>query len=743
MVTYTRKQVQARRRTLMQMARFAIRDVYDAIVELVTNADDRYQLHGGSGLIEIEVERHRRKKPTIVRVRDHADGMDSATMDKKLSWMGGRDSGLAEGEEVRGTHSRGAKDVVALGPVTFESIAGDGLYHKCEISPYLDFDLYEAETVTPSIRRKIGIPSGTGTLVTIRLDDTQSVPHQSTLRERIGRLVSLREILRDKKRAVILRDVQKDEESVILPPHYAGKERLKQTLEIPGYEGVTAKLIICRSSDPFEKGSHRFRVGGILIESRRAVHEATLFDSSLETNPHAFRFYGRLVCSYIDELGNEFDEAFEQRTIPGAHNPTYILDPSRKSGLMREHPFVRALFGEALKRLRRLVAEEQQREENERVRVESSETRKRLDALEKVAMEFIEQFEQDEDIARDPDGKNMDSRFLERGYALSPPFCQIIMNHSRQFWFTVRQEAFPEMEVGTDIQIECLSDDISSTKKQCGLEPHPVQDGVLRAVWQVRGMSATEDTGLRVRVGSITTEVRMTVLESEADAYKNITEFTFKKKRYSMRTDQRSKHVTVLAPLSIAPAAVTFEVSVDSSHFGIGGQLMLKPRKSLGVATCEFSVKADGQEAQGTLTAKLGDDDAHAALVSHDPLGADLSIRLEDIDLRNQRYRWRQNVLEIAAKHPALSRYLGSKADDFPGQETTHYRALLAEIVSDAICARTVQRNAERNPDEYEDADWDLYYAVYTKYMTEFLPKAHRLCVGDVSASSVPHYLPQ
>ena len=135
MATYTRKQVQARKRALIHMARFAIRDVYDVIVELVTNADDRYQLHGGSGLIEIEVERHRGKKPAILRIRDHADGMDSATMDKKLSWMGGRDSGLAEGEEVRGTHSRGAKDVVALGTVTFESIAGDRLFHKCEISP--------------------------------------------------------------------------------------------------------------------------------------------------------------------------------------------------------------------------------------------------------------------------------------------------------------------------------------------------------------------------------------------------------------------------------------------------------------------------------------------------------------------------------------------------------------------------------------------------------------------------------
>ena len=43
--------------------------------------------------------------------------MDSQTMDAKLSKMGGRESGLEKGEDVRGTHSRGAKDVAALGHV--------------------------------------------------------------------------------------------------------------------------------------------------------------------------------------------------------------------------------------------------------------------------------------------------------------------------------------------------------------------------------------------------------------------------------------------------------------------------------------------------------------------------------------------------------------------------------------------------------------------------------------------------
>ena len=120
-----RRDIQSHTRALSQSAKLAVRDVYDAIVELVTNCDDRYQILKSNGIIEIEVERRRGDKNSMLRVRDFADGMDAVTMSRKLSWIGGMDSGLDKGEDVRGTHSRGAKDVAALGHVTFESIAAD------------------------------------------------------------------------------------------------------------------------------------------------------------------------------------------------------------------------------------------------------------------------------------------------------------------------------------------------------------------------------------------------------------------------------------------------------------------------------------------------------------------------------------------------------------------------------------------------------------------------------------------
>ena len=72
------------------------------------------------------------------------------------------------------------------------------------------------------------------------------------------------------------------------------------------------------------------------------------------------------------------------------------------------------------------------------------------------------------------------------------------------------------------------------------------------------------------------------------------------------------------------------------------------------------------------------------------PKGVGIKIKVEDLDLGNQRYQWRQNVLELGAKHPSLKRYLGTKSEGFPGQDSQHFRLLIAEIVAEAVCTKLI-----------------------------------------------------
>jgi len=720
----TIRQIETTPRYLIQNARNAIRDVYDVIVELATNADDRYQLLGVSGDIEIDIERHRGSEPSKLRIRDFADGMTAEVMDEKLSRLGVRVSGMEEGQDVRGTNARGAKDVAALGHVTFQSIAQDDQFHQCEITEFMGFKLLPSKRVTRAIRNKIGILRGTGTLVTIKVAHSKSIPQHEKLCEQLSKLVRMRTILSDPKRTLIVRDIGRNRKNRIVAPKIEGVVRVNETFEVPGYPGAQVKLVIKRAKKPLEREKERFRLNGIVIKSRRAVHEATLFDSTLENDPHALRFFGKLLCPYIDHLMNSFDDCIEDQKPADPSNPVPVIDPSRKSGLDRQHPFVRALFDQARTRLRPLVEEERQLQEKERATIENRRTRKRLDALEKAATKFMQDFA---DYDRDSDERRTGGRFRQQGYSLSPPFAQMIVGHPQQFWLNIRQEVFPEFEVGASVQIECLSPEIVSDNFS-SLEPHPLQEGVLRATWKVRAVAATSATGLRVRAGSISAQSIIEVLSSEADKYRHIFEFCFAKKQYKVTTTSKRKKVRILAPVSMISSPVMVQLECSDRHFKIPSETLLRPEPHLGVAVATFQVKADGAaQANAKIIARLNGHEALTKISSVKPPGADLQIKLEDIDHKNQRYRWRQNLLEIAAKHPSLKRYLGRKEDGFPGQDSKHFRLLLAEIVADAVCAQLLGRNIQDNPEEFEEADWDLYYAEYSKYMTEFLPIAHKL----------------
>lgn len=725
------KEIEVDRRNIFQNASLSIRDIYDAIVELVTNADDRYQILGICRRIEIELDR-RRDAPGILRVRDFADGMSSDVMEKKISRMGGRVSGLECGKAVRGTNSRGAKDVAAIGLVRFESIASDGLLHKCEITTQFQFSLWEPVKPTRKIRRDMGIKSGTGTLVTIELDKKTRISRHDTLCRNISRLIPLREILSDPENEVVLIDARNKSESRLKAPHIDGVVRLKQSFVIPGYPKSKAKLVIKRARKKFGKEQSKFRLGGILIQSRHAVHEATLFDNVLENEPNAMWFFGKLRCEYIDDLWNQYDDRYAASEEQDDRNPCPVIDPSRKHGLTRDHPFVQKLFEQVLLRLRPMVEEERKREENRKSEIESDDTRKRLEALEKAATSFMNKFTEEVEPSRDPDTRKADSQFVEKGFSLNPPFASMVVNHSQKFWFNVNQKAFPETGVGDLVVVECSTDDLRVTSLQPVMERHPKLEKVIRIVIEAKAMNPASATGLDVNLGPISASSFVEILESEAEKYKGIDCFAFKQKTYRIRTDVGKKTLCIIAPIDTAPNNTSVDLKFSGDAFEIRGQHVLKHQPELGISSCRFSVVSDGTEARETITASIDGQETSAGLVSFQPLGAGLEIKIEDIDLNEFRYQWKQNVLEIAAGHPSIKRYLGDASQNYPGQDAKHFRLLIAEIVAEAVCSRIVSRNAETNPETYDKAGWDFLYAEYCRYMRDFLPITHKLqCPED------------
>ena len=733
MAAVKRRPLEIASRRMVQDARLAIRDVYDAIVELVTNADDRYQILEAEGRVEIELGRQGKGRPSILRVRDFADGMTTDQMNRKLGRIGGRVSGLEAGHAVRGTNSRGAKDIAALGKVTFESVAGDGRMHTCRIYPNLEYEADDSRGVTTRLRKRLGIAKGTGTLVTIEIDPVHRIPKLDTLVPKVATLVRLRDIVRQEKTTLLVKGLRNSRHRPVGLARPAGRRRVSKTFAVPGYPGSKAKMVVFRARKQFKSGRDRFRLGGILVKSRHAIHEATLFDRSLEWDSNALWFYGRLTCEAIDDLWNEYDERQARGEPHPAENPVPILDPSRKSGLTRGHPFVDALYGRALALLRPLVEEERIRAQRERARsVESHKTRKRLNALEKAANQFMEDFS-DEDVSRDSKGRQKGSRFQIRGYVLSPQHAQIVRGHSFGCWLTVRAEAFPEVAEGTPVRVECLTHEIRADRAEVPLEPLAAQDGVLRAAWSVKALEATKATGLEVRAGPIRAESTIAVLASEAEKYSDLAGLKFERPRYRVRGGSR-KQIRLLAPTALVRSAGRdFEIALASDEFRVTGSRRMLLRANLGIAVAKLTVAVlDDEAAPAKLVARLGGEEAETEIRALPPAGAGIVIKLEDVDHGAFRYRWNKNVLEIGARHPSLNRYLGPKSERYPGQDELHFRVLLAEVVAEALCARRLEGNIRANPGDFEAMSWDDHYRHFSELMSRFLPKAHALMAPQI-----------
>jgi len=712
-----------------QNARHAIRDIYDGIIELVTNSDDAYARAGTHGRIDIEIERRRRGSSSLLKVRDFAGGLTHDDMNNKLSSVGSRrHSGLADGGDVRGTNSRGAKDVAALGLVTFESIT-DGQYVRCQITTCGDFLGPTFHQTNAALRRQVGIAKGTGTLVSIEVDPSVSIPQHETLAKNLSLLVPLRDILAG--REVVLRDLTQDRYDSIRYHIPEGTERVDETIKIPGYPGIQAKLVIKRAKKSLDSKNTKFRHGGIAIKSRRAIHEATLFAPEFEHDPHAAFFFGKLRCEYIDNLWNEYDKRMENGLPTDPTNPCPIFDPNRQAGLRRDHPFFKALQQEVLKRLRPLVDEERKREAAHAAVVENRETRRQLNELEKLATKFMEVYQEDEDARDNPTDQESGRKPLD--FRFNPPFVQIVVTHRQKFWLNVNQEKYPEFAVGSTAQIEPESDAISCSRPVCPFEQHPNQEGVLRCVWEVVGERPSKATGIIVRAGSIVADAAIEVLSSERDKYADLKAFQFTYNRYSAIPGAR-KRLRLLAPCpDVISSPTVVQLSCDSRLAQIEGDRVAHPRDNLGIAECRFHVTLPNPDMKVRLVAEIPGHRAEAEVFSK-PKGDAIKIKLDPDDkYKNQRSFWQNDgrTLVIATKHPSVQRYLGLEADHFPGQSTKHFKVLLAEIVAFAVCERILSRNVVTSPGEYPENDFDGLIAERDKLVTKFLPLAHESQVPD------------
>jgi hypothetical protein len=576
--------IEADKRYIQHLRSYAIGDVYDALVELITNADDSYnrlftkkQRNRDGGDILIEHLEQRKGRSRIV-VRDKAQGIDSADMENKLLKMGAYSSESGN----RGYMGRGAKDCTELGDLLYESIKEDR-YYRCKITNDLKFVLeVDGAKATREQRKLLGLQDGNGTSVTLQLREDIRLPRFQSLYNDLPWHYALRDIMaEDSDSRVRLRKFGDDdspiEKLVYRPPE--GEIVVDETFSVEGYQDAKARLRIWKAPEPIEEYKDRFEKFGILVKGKRAIHESTFFSEEFHKDPRARSYFGRLDCDFLDQLMDEYEQRRAKDQPHPEDNACLIVDPNRRSGLDRRHKFVRALFQVPSERLRALLAKDREQDKDQKREIANKETQTRLTRLAKLAGQYLrEQLDELEELGG---GDAVDdTSFTKQGVLLYPTYLRVGVGKERSVTYYVKRSLLSNESEPVSIEADSKGAlDIMGSPFL--LHPHRTKDDRLLGSFKVRGIKAWAGNTIALTAkcnGLPATDTLVQVVENIIEERSFGSPLEFEREEYSVRQGSR-KTIRIFAkyPEVVAQESEAKVWSDDDGKVAIRGRCVLTP----------------------------------------------------------------------------------------------------------------------------------------------------------------------
>lgn len=369
-------------RAYKYIRQFSIKTVDDALVELITNCNDAYKKTSFvEKVIEIDII-----NPNIIKVRDRAIGLTAEQLGKCFLQIGN----YTASDTSRGFFSRGAKDISAIGDITFNSIK-NGKYSQC----ILNTDAYGLVTIsdidaTLEIRNDLKIPDPfNGLEVTINLLPNFRDNSPETLYNTVSKLAVLRDIMGDPTTLIWLRlyDKTSGEPKYNKRLTYVVNDSsllLDVTFSIPNYVDKKARFVVYKVSKPFPQPVKETMMEfGFLIKDSTSVYEVGTISDRFRWNPYINYLYGHVYCDHIHELLVDYD-----RNGASSTNPYPIIDPSRLTGINKQHPFIIQMLAIPSVRLDYILRELNKSISHESISLEEIDDL--LDELTKYGVDIIE-----------------------------------------------------------------------------------------------------------------------------------------------------------------------------------------------------------------------------------------------------------------------------------------------------------------------------------------------------------------
>jgi len=665
------------------------------------------------------------------------------TMRKRIKKIGERTS--EEGD--RGFMSRGLKDCTELGNITIESIVDDKFY-ACKLTTVPEFiPLNDRERVDQERRKKLSIEKRNGTVVTLELKSTQKIPRVDTIKRDLAWHYALRDILAENSDTHVF--IKKRGKRVEKITYYQPEGNIvvpKKDFTVTGYPQAKCSLVIWKSDDFLDdsKGD-RFRKSGIIIKAKRAIHECSLLQPGLEREISAKKYFGRLDCPYIDDLLKEYDERREKGLELPPENPCLLIDPNRKSGLIREHPFTQALLEIPTQILKELIEQEQKKNVIKKEEIANDNTRDRLSDLAKLADKFLSK--QIEDIDDPALGDPFEDGTSDRGVFVYPNFFNVNIDEVRVITFYIRQSLINTQDETVHIISED-NDKLAILDELLTLRKHSKKEDILLCTFRVCGKKISNDRiKIKVEYNNLpSVEAFGKVVEDRGREHDFISQLEFEHKQYSIREGSK-KTLKIFAkyPQLVGREERIEITSADSISLPIRGSCKITPVSGTNFALGEVVIEGRRLKKNSILvTAKYNGIEAttRVKIVQKEESKVNIEIKLVDEDFGNFRAMWaidegKPNLLKISSRHNSISRYLG-QPPDFLGQDSPHFKLLLAEIVAESVCRKALSLESKAHPWEFRLSDLREDYLIVDDVMArlqkrirDFAEGAHKIMLKD------------
>jgi hypothetical protein len=478
----------------------------------------------------------------------------------------------------------------------------------------------------------------------------------------------------------------------------------------------------------------------LLIESGRAVHEATLY--RFESSPYAGYFLGSVRWETIDELSHDFDDREEQKLPPDPANNSQIIRPDRR-GLNYNHPAAKALKG-AVEKVLGPHFERKAKELGEGGK-ESRQTRQRLGELGRVIARF------QATKAEELEFELQKSSSVE----LTPevPLLEVIpprklLECGRTHTFSVRLRA--DALLGSPSEAEALISlvaepegcvELSGTTVTLTADQRLQQR--MTGTFAAKALSVEGNGMIEVTVpglGSTLVEIDVVEPEEPLPPPAPLT-FEFERSSYRVPAGKRKK-ILLLAP-TVAVERHGAEVALDISN--PHGVLIRQKHVTLAPSPdgdwYQEIVEIEGRQhgATAAVTAQCGSgpwraETTVAVRAEHSgPPAPEIKLAALNSFVPGT-FETDQDegkvTITVNATHPAVRRYFGPHPD-FPLQESIEARMMVAEVAADLTVLDILRRHLRQQPIPVEQM-----YRRRFQMLKDLLPLCHASQLTDAELST-------